>query len=128
KPDIQDKKFVEIAGTRINVKLAATPEERERGLSGSEKLQEDEGLLFVFDEPGEYVFWMKDMNFAIDIIWILESETGDKRIAYIKKDAKPDSYPETFGDGVIAKYVLEVNSGFSEKNNLKKGDKIEFSL
>jgi uncharacterized membrane protein (UPF0127 family) len=65
---------------------------------------------------------MKNMNFPIDIIWIGE----DLRVVYIKKDAKPESYPEAFTPNQDAKYVLEVFSSFSEKNNLKVGDRVEF--
>lgn len=113
---------VVIAGQTLRAELALTPESQAQGLSDRNSLAEDAGMLFVFDRPGKYPFWMKDMNFAIDIIWIGE----DLRIVYIKKDARPESYPEAFGPGKDAKYVLEVVSGFSEKNNLKEGDKVEF--
>ena len=85
-------------------------------------MKKDEGMLFVFNHTGKYPFWMKDMNFPIDIIWIGE----DLRVVYIKKDAKPESYPETFTPNQDAKYVLEVFSSFSEKNNLKEGDRVKF--
>jgi uncharacterized membrane protein (UPF0127 family) len=66
---------------------------------------------------------MKDMNFPIDIIWISE----DLNIVYIKKDARPELFPESYRPETKAKYVLEVVSGFSEKNNLKVGDRVEFT-
>ena len=75
---------VKIAGQVIKVELAITPEARARGLSGRQGLTQDEGMLFVFDTPGKYPFWMKDMNFAIDMIWISE----DSKVVYIKKDAR----------------------------------------
>ena len=85
-------------------------------------LKENEGMLFVFNHADKYSFWMKDMNFPIDIVWIGE----DMHVVYIKKNALPTSYPETFTPNQDAKYVLEVISSFSEKNNLKVGDKVEF--
>ena len=115
-------KEIKIAGQSIKVELASTPLEQAQGLSGRESLKENEGMLFVFDQPGKYSFWMKDMNFAIDMIWLTE----DGEVVYIKKDARPESYPETYGPDKDAKYVLEVASGFSEKNNLKEGDRVEF--
>ena len=105
--------------------LAQSLEDRVLGLSGREKLDENEGLLFIFDSPGIYPFWMKDMNFPIDIVWIGE-DSGEWRVVYIKKNAMPDSYPETFSPDKNAKYVLETVSGFFEKNNLKIGDTVEF--
>lgn len=115
-------KYVKIGGQEIEVELALTTEKQSEGLSGRSELLENSGMLFVFDKPGKYNFWMKDMNFAINIIWISE----DMKVVYIKKDATPLSYPEIFSPDVDAKYVLEVVSGFSEKNNLKVGDSVEF--
>lgn len=116
---------VKIAGQEIKVDLAITKMEHNRGLSGRTNLKEDEGMLFVFETPGEYGFWMKDMFFPIDIIWITEV-SGNMKVVYIKKDARPESYPEVYNPDQPAKYILEVVSGFSEKNNLKVGDKVEF--
>jgi uncharacterized membrane protein (UPF0127 family) len=119
---LENIKFINIAGEKLGVELAISRAERAQGLSGYPLLAEDKGMLFVFDQSGRHSFWMKDMNFAIDIIWIDEN----LQIAYIQKDAKPESYPAQFMPDKPAKYVLEVVSGFSEKNNLKIGDKIEF--
>ena len=122
----ENTQYVSIAGQKIKVELALTPKEHSQGLSGKTSLKENEGMLFIFEKLGQYSFWMKDMNFPIDMIWIGEN----KEIIYIKKDARPESYPETFGpssDDNKAKYVLEVSAGFSDKNNLKIGDIIGFT-
>lgn len=115
-------KYVKISGQNIKVDLALTPAEQTQGLSGRSSLDNNTGMLFIFEYPGNYPFWMKDMNFAIDIIWLDEN----MKVIYIKKDARPEDYPATYGPDGDAKYVLEVASGFSEKNNLKEGDKVEF--
>lgn len=115
-------KSVKIAGLMLNVELASVPETQEKGLSGRNELRENKGMLFIFPKSAQYYFWMKDMNFSIDIIWIAE----DMTVIYIKKNARPESYPETFGPDQNSKYVLEVVAGFSEKNNLKEGDRVEF--
>ena len=114
--------YVKIAGVTLKVELALTSGTQEKGLSGKNNLEENEGMLFIFNHTDKYPFWMKDMNFPIDIIWIGE----DLRVVYIKKNALPESYPETFTPSQNARYVLEVFSSFSEKNNLKEGDKVEF--
>ena len=81
-------------------------------------------MLFEFAEPDFYGFWMKDMNYPIDIIWL----SDDFRVVFIKENASPASYPETFMPSAPARYVLETAAGFSEKNNLKIGDKASFSF
>jgi uncharacterized membrane protein (UPF0127 family) len=117
-----DVKFVKIVGQVVKIELALTQKEQEQGLSGHESLKNDEGMLFVFSKPQKNHFWMKDMNFPIDIIWIDENF----RVIYIQKNVLPSSYPNSFGPAVDNSYVLEVSSGFSEKNNLKEGDSVEF--
>ncbi len=114
--------YLKIAGVTIKADLALSSDSQIKGLSGRKDLKSDEGMLFVFDRPGKYQFWMKGMNFPIDIIWIGE----DSRVVYIKENASPESYPESFVSDKEARYVLEVISSFSQKNNLKVGDKIEF--
>jgi uncharacterized membrane protein (UPF0127 family) len=127
--DFNKIQYVKIAGKILKVDLALTAQEQEKGLSGRKELKEDEGMLFVFNHTGQYPFWMKNMNFNIDIIWIDENF----RVVYIKKNASPESYlpagktgPEIFTSDFPAQYVLEVLAGFSEKNNLKVRDKMEF--
>ncbi len=117
-----------IGGQKILVEVAVMLDEITKGLSDRESLNKGWGMLFLFDSNEEFYpapsFWMRNMKFPIDIIWI----GRDHKIVYIKKDAQPESYPKTFGPGakVDARYVLEVNSGFSDKYNIKEGDLVEF--
>lgn len=132
KKEVNDIKYVKIAGNSIEyikiggvtlkVELATTPKEQEQGLSGRIGLGENEGMLFIFPEPSLNYFWMKDMNFPIDMIWIGE----DQKIIYIKKNVLPESFPKTYGPQKNSKYILEVNANFCEKNNLRVGDNVEF--
>lgn len=86
-------------------------------------LAKDRGLLFVFKEEGFYRFWMKNMRFPLDIIWI----SNDKRIVDIKKNVAPcGSACESLAPLARALYVLEVNSGFVSEHNIKIGQKIDF--
>ena len=117
-----DRVVVKIDDTKVLAELVNTQEKRAKGLSNREKLKEDTGMLFVFDGLGLHGIWMKDMNFAIDILWINENMT----IIDIKQDAKIESFPEVFLPKENAKYVLEVNAGFVNTNNIKIGDKIIF--
>lgn len=101
----------------FNVELADSPEKREKGLSGRKSLAESRGMLFVFDQPDFYSFWMKEMLFPIDIIWIGK----DLKIIDITKDVWPDTYPKNFKPSSPIKYAIEVNAGRILKNEIAIG-------
>jgi uncharacterized membrane protein (UPF0127 family) len=67
---------------------------------------------------------MKDMNFPIDIIWIDENML----VADISKNVAPESYPETFSPRSRVLYVFEINAGISDKEDIKIGDRVDFSI
>ena len=74
-------------------------------------------MLFVFDKSGFYPFWMKEMNFSIDIVWI-----GDNwEIIGVAENLNPDSYPQTFSPSQPVWLVLEVNAGWVKRHNIKTG-------
>lgn len=108
----------------FEVELAVTQEERGNGLIGRNKLDADKGMLFIFEEEDMHSFWMKDMKFAIDIIWI----NADKEIVYISSHMQPceilQSCPSITPLGE-AKYVLEIKAG--EAYGFKTGDTATFS-
>lgn len=113
------------SGNYISAELALTPAQWQKGLSGRKELKENQGMLFVFPESSYQSFWMKDMKFSIDIIWVDESF----KIVGIEKNLPPcvDKCP-TYESPVPVKYVLEVNAGFSEKEKLKEGDVLIISF
>ncbi len=104
----------------ITVSIADNEEERSKGLSGVESLEAEEGKLFIFDKEGRYGFWMKDMLFPIDIIWIDNSG----HIVHIEEGVLPDSYPTIYSSPVPARFVLEVNAFFVDTFRVKVGDKV----
>lgn len=108
---------VVLAGTSVSVEIARTPPERNRGLSGREELMWGHGMLFIMDEPGLHGFWMKDMKFPIDIIWIDENLV----VQDISAELPPESYPKIFYPKTKAKYVLEVPAGFSKSYGIAPG-------
>jgi len=124
--DFFNENFVEprvivVGPVGIKVRVVDNPEERAKGLSGTEILGEKEGMFFVFEEEDKYGIWMKDMKYPIDIIWF--DSYGS--IVHIEEKVSPNTYPKVFKPTVKSKYVLEVNSGFVEKNNIKVGDTID---
>lgn len=112
---------VTIGGSIVRTVIADSPAERERGLSGRRGLAPDEGMLFVFPQTGRYSFWMKDMLFPIDIVWI--SETG--MIVDIASSVAPETYPSAFTSQGPARYVLELPAGFTTVHHVRIGDYTE---
>ncbi len=111
---------VKVGGAVVSADIADTSLKRMKGLSGRASLSDGDGMLFVYDASGIYTFWMPDMNFAIDIIWI----SSDGKVVYIKENAKPEDYPEKYTPSEYARYVLEVPSGYVKKNNIKIGSEV----
>jgi len=117
------KKEIVLGGQTITAEVSDSDCKRELGLSGRKLLKNNEGMLFVFEKEGEEIFWMKDMNFPIDIVWV----GSDFNVVGIKRNASPETYPSFFGQGFLSKYVLELPAGFCDKNNIKVGNKIFIS-
>lgn len=113
-----------LSGEEVSAEIAQTLPDRARGLGGRPCLSKDSGMLFVFDTDGKHGFWMKDMQFPIDIIWI----DAHQRVVHIESDVSPDTYPYSFTPPAPARYVLEVRAGFSDEHNLLVGDEVSFLL
>ena len=107
----------------FSVDMMSTPEQREQGLMFYASLPEDQGMFFIFEESGRYPFWMKNMKFAIDILWIDEN----KRIVDIK-DHVPACEAEpctVYTPKSNARYVLELSAGAAQANGLKVGEELK---
>ncbi len=99
--------------------------ELEKGLGGHKPLAENRGMLFVFPKEDYYQFWMKDMQFSIDIIWINQGKIVD-----IKEKAPIPTthYLERYRPEAPAKYVLEIGAGLAEKYGFKVGDAVKLDI
>ena len=119
----KDKPVVKINDVKIYVDVAKTAEEQARGLSNREKLGKNEGMLFVFKNKTYPGFWMKDMLFPIDIIWI-----ADNKIVGIEKNVSPpepvtrNAQLHLYKPPMGIDYVLEVNGGFCDSKKINVGN------
>lgn len=118
-------KTIIIGDKEIKVEVARTNEERSKGLSNRTKLDENSGMVFVFNKNSKPSFWMKDTKIALDIIWI-----NDDKIVAINKNVEPepnkkDSELKKYPAPSEIDYVLEVNGGFSDKNGIKAGSTVQ---
>ena len=113
-------------GARVHAELADTPQKRSRGLMFREQIAPDAGMLFRFEEAGEWSFWMKNTKVALDILWI----GPDKKIAYIEENVPPcrqDPCPE-YKPSKEALYALELPAGSVKREKLATGMKLAFEL
>lgn len=112
---------IKIGDKTWSVEVVSSISDRSRGLSGREFLEKDSGLLFIFPKEDVQGIWMKEMNFAIDIIWVNE----DFKVVGIKKDATPDTYPTVFRSEAPVLYVLEINTGEADMAKIEIGTLVE---
>ncbi len=113
-------------GKKVDLIITENEAERSLGLGQRDKLAANTGMLFLFDNADEQIFWMKDMRFSIDIIWLLNSE-----IVHIEKNVPAPSLLQyklpTYGQGITADSVLELNAGEADQFMLKPGMRIDIS-
>lgn len=103
----------------VEVELALTREQQARGLMYRTELAEDAGMLFVFDGDAERTFWMSNTPRSLDILYI----RSDSTIVSIAANTTPYSEKQIPSRGP-ARYVLEVNAGWSAAHGVKPGDKV----
>lgn len=115
---------VKIGNAEIMVDVADESAEITQGLSGRDRLNKNQGMLFIFSDNQIPNFWMKDMKFPIDIVWL----DANKTIVAITPSLAIETYPQTFSPPSPVRYVLEVNSGLSALNGWLPGDTAEIKL
>lgn len=125
-PDASSRPSLTLNGHQINLEIADNHTERQQGLSNHPPLTDNEGMLFVFDRPGDYGFWMKDMLFPLDFIYL----NGNIVVDLIENvpAPQPGETPATVRAKSSFDKVLEVNAGLIAKIGVKVGDKASILL
>ena len=115
------------SGTLIQAEIADTPQKRATGLMYRDHLKKDHGMLFSFDQPQEWTFWMKNTKISLDLIWMDEK----KRVIHIERNVPictrtDDSCPQYRpNDGAL--FVLELAAGTVDGLKIEKGTKLQFA-
>jgi len=115
----------EINGHVFSLYLAKTPQEQETGLAKFNEINKNQGMLFLFQKPDYYSFWMKGMKFPIDIIFINKDRIVD--IFQNVPVAKDNNLP-TYKTREKADKVLEINFGLSDEYKIRIGNIVKLNL
>ena len=115
-------KTVKINSSETKVEVVSTGADRAQGLSGRPCIAADQGMLFIFDKPGRYPFWMKDMKFPIDIVWVGE----DHKVVGLDINVAPSTYPDLFVPEKPAQYVLELQANRAKDLKIDLGNSVSF--
>ncbi|MBI5655180.1 DUF192 domain-containing protein [Candidatus Uhrbacteria bacterium] len=122
-PRIQAAGPVLINGREIKIEVADTYLAISKGLGGRDSLDRDAGMLFVLPYRGKHAFWMKDMKFPLDIIWLDRGMVVDVVTLYPPTAERPE--PEIHEPSAMSDKVLELNAGMAEELGIKQGTVIE---
>lgn len=110
-------------GTTIaKLEVVRSPEALEQGLGGRDHLASDRAMLFELPDASKNCFWMKDMRFALDIVWL----DADKRIIAIAPDLQPRSYPQSYCAPLNSPHVIELNAGQANRYHLAVGQQLSW--
>ncbi len=116
---------VKMGDIELRVEIADTFIKRTKGLMFRKSLNENEGILFIFNDEDYHGIWMMNMSFPIDIIWV----DRDKKIVDITKDVQPCRLNcPVYKPREKSLYVLEVKANFTEKDGIRIGSTLEFEL
>ena len=117
--------WIAINGHTFSLYLAETSQEQSIGLAKYKSIAPNQGMLFLFDKSDYYSFWMKDMQFPIDIIFI----SGNKVVDIFQKvPVWPNGNLPVYTTKTKADKVLEINAGLVKKDNIRIGDIVKLSL
>jgi hypothetical protein len=116
---------VVIRNRRVAVEVAVGREQQSLGLGRRDSLPWDHGMLFIYDKPAFYAFWMKEMRFSIDIVWIRGDRIVDitHRVPFAPGENGPTVRPRELADR-----VLEVPAGYAEARGWRVGDRVTLAL
>lgn len=106
----------------FRVRIASFDAEQRKGLGGVTKLGQEEGMLFMYENEGDYKIWMKDMKIPIDAVWL----NSDRKVMHIETGLQPDSYPKQYGPASRSQYILELSEGAVQRARIKTGQQMVY--
>lgn len=117
-PNYPIKKVV-LGGKTFRLYVADNQMRQSKGLSGLDKMPEDAGMIFIFKNRGFYSFWMKEMNFPLDFVFL-----DGNLVVYQIENVAPSSFPHTFTADKKFDKAIELNSGTISRLKISQNDKL----
>jgi len=115
---------ITIGNESFDALVSDTEPKRETGLSYRNGLKKGEVMLFIFDKPDLQGFWMKDMRFSLDMLWL----DSNLRVVSFQSNVSPETYPNVFYPTEPSLYVVELSAGTLDNLHVKVGDKVALAL
>lgn len=110
-------------GQTYDLELVTKPHAMIKGLGGRTSLPRDKGMLFAYEQSApNRCFWMKDMRFAIDILWFDSAKT----VVHVEQNVTPKTYPKEFCAPESSQYVIELNAGEATRAGITLGQTLRF--
>ncbi len=106
----------------LSLEYASSRTQKMIGLGNRVSMPEDHAMVFPYDTPQAQCFWMKDMKFSLDMIWL----DANKQVVHVEPNVSPETYPKTYCPPVDAQYVIEVNAGTASKLGLEHKQQLYF--
>lgn len=119
----QQQDRLKVGSVVVDIEISDSTSERAKGLGGRQSLASDSGMLFIFPKKDKYKFWMKGLKFGLDFIWIREGHVVDL-VTHVPppEEGMGDSALPIIQSQEDIDWVLEVNAGFVDANQVKIGD------
>lgn len=116
------RKQAKLGSHQLTLIITDTQQRKVTGLSGSKPLRDYEGMLFQFPAPGRYGFWMKDMAYALDFIYL-----RNNIVVEVKENVSPSSFPDIIIPEKEFNAAIEVGAGAVSKKKIRIGDKLVYN-
>ena len=114
--------YIKAPNGTIDAIVATSSQDQEKGLGRRISMPPTQGMIFVFATEGSYGFWMKDMHFPLDMVWIDQNQM----VVGVTAAISPSTYPNIILPPSPILYVLELNSGYANRFGITSGTKLEF--
>lgn len=121
---LSDRRIVlDVDGEQVTLEVADTRFKQTRGLTNRKRPDDAYGMLYVLEEPSRYAYWMKDMLFSTDVIWLDEQY----RVIDLEASLSAENSSQIYEPDQPALFVLEFPDGFVKRHAVKKGERIDLS-